>query len=384
MNEADRLDALHAYGILDTASEVGFDDIVRLATRLCDTPVALISLVDADRQWFKARVGFEPCETPIEQSVCKHVFGQHDLLVISDLTLDVRTRSNPLVLDDPHLRFYAGAPLVTPKGLVLGTICVIDHVARPGGLTDVQADDLRALARQIMTLLEMRQLIASRDDMLLDAESHRKKSEHEHLELSAMFEQTPSFMALLKGPNHVFKLVNPAYCRLVGNRQLIGKSVAEALPDAAEQGYMNLLDEAYRSGRSFTQTGARYAIQADPHSPVDERFVDFVCQPTRNEKGIVTGIFVEVRMSQSMSAKPDARRLLPISASSCAICLMPMTSQALPQSAWPKPSAAAVSVLERSIWSTKRSRFRWIGAAPLASAWSDPTTSDHSAPMLRI
>ena len=311
-NEADRLEALHIYGILDTAPEVGFDDIVRLATRLCDTPVALISLVDADRQWFKARVGFEPCETSIEQSVCKHALGQFDMLVIPDLTLDARTRSNPLVLDDPHLRFYAGAPLVTPAGLVIGTICVIDHVARPGGLTDVQADDLKALARQVMSLLEMRHLIASRDDLLIQAESHRKKAAHENLELAAMFDQAPSFMALLKGPDHVFELANPAYCRLVGGRQLIGKNFAEALPDAAEQGYVHLLNDAYRSGNSFTQTGARYAIQTDANSPIDERFVDFVCQPTRNKKGAVTGVFVEgsdvtehVRQTKRIAALAD-------------------------------------------------------------------------------
>lgn len=293
MTEADRLDALHAIGILDTAPEVGFDDIVRLATRLCDTPVALISLVDGDRQWFKARVGFEPAETPIEQSVCRHAVGHHDLLVIPDLTMDARTRTNPLVTDDPHLRFYAGAPLVTPEGLTLGTICVIDHAARPGGLTDGQADDLRALARQVMSLLEMRRVIATRDLLLLQAEKQRMKAAHEHLELSAMFDQAPSFMALLKGPDHVFELANPAYCHLIGNRELIGKTFAEALPDAAQQGYIDLLHEAYRLGRPFKQMGARYAIQANPHSPVDERFVDFVCQPTRDEKGIVTGIFVE-------------------------------------------------------------------------------------------
>ncbi|MBF5080119.1 HWE histidine kinase domain-containing protein (plasmid) [Paracoccus marcusii] len=312
MKETDRLDALHAHDILDTAPEVGFDDIVRLASRLCDSPVALISLVAADRQWFKAKVGFEPCETSIEQSICKHALGHHDLLVIPDLTLDIRTQSNPLVLNDPHLRFYAGAPLVSPEGLTLGTICVIDHIARPEGLTDAQADDLRALARQVIALLEMRRPITSRDDLLLQVETHRKISEHKHLELADMFVQAPSFMALLKGPDHVFDLVNPAYFRLVGNRQLIGKSFAEALPDAAEQGYVDLLDKAYRSGESFTQRGARYAIQSNLQSPVDERFVDFVCQPTRDENGIVTGIFVEgsdvtehVRQTRRVAALAD-------------------------------------------------------------------------------
>lgn len=312
INEGDRLAALYALNVLDTAPEVGFDDIVRLATRLCSTPVALISLVETDRQWFKARVGFEPCETPIEQSVCKHAIGQCDLLVIPDLTSDARTQTNPLVLNDPHLRFYAGAPLVTPEGLTLGTVCVIDHVARPEGLTDDQADDLKALARQVMTLLEMRRLVAGRGDLLLQAERHQKQAEHEHLELAAMFDQAPSFMALFKGPDHVFDLVNPAYCRLVGNRKLIGKAIAEALPDAAQQGYVDLLDQAYRSGKSFTQRGAHYVVQSDPHAPPNERYVDFVCQPTRDEQGAVTGIFVEgsdvtehVRQTKRVAALAD-------------------------------------------------------------------------------
>lgn len=312
MNEADRLDALHAQGILDTAPEVGFDDIVRLATRLCNTPVALISLVETDRQWFKARVGFEPRETPIEQSVCKHAIGQRDLLVIPDLTLDARTRSNPLVLDDPHLRFYAGAPLVTPEGLTLGTICVIDHVPRPAGLTDIQADDLTALARQVMSLLEMQRLLSSRDELLRQAERHRIRAEHEHLQLAAMFDQAPSFMALLKGPDHVFDLVNPAYCRLIGNRQVIGKPVLEAMPDAAEQGYADLLDMVYHSGKPFSQRGALFTVQNSPDAPGDERYLDFVYQPVVDEQGTVTGIFVEgsdvtqhVRQTRRVAALAD-------------------------------------------------------------------------------
>lgn len=312
MNEDGRLATLYAQGILDTAPEVGFDDIVRLATRLCDAPVALISLVETDRQWFKARIGFEPCETPINQSVCKHALGQRDLLVIPDLTLDPRTRSNPLVLDDPHLRFYAGAPLVTPEGLTLGTICVIDHVARPEGLTEDQAGDLRALARQVMALLEMRRLVASRDDLLLQAETHRKQAEHEHLQLAAMFDQAPSFMALVKGPDHVFDLVNPAYCRLIGDRPVIGRPVAEALPDAAQQGYADLLDQVYRSGRAFAQRGASFAVQVRPDAPADHRYLDFVYQPVVDEQGDVTGIFVEgsdvtehVRQSNRLAALAD-------------------------------------------------------------------------------
>ncbi|WP_427025328.1 GAF domain-containing protein [Aureimonas ureilytica] len=166
--EAERLAALAAYGILDTPPEQAFDDIVLLARALCRAPVALVSLVDRDRQWFKARSGFEPCQTPLEQSVCSHALGQTDLLIIPDLTLDARTRANTLVTGEPFLRFYAGAPLVTPAGEVLGTLCVLDHVPRADGLTEAEGEALSALSRQVVTQLELRLALADRDRALLE------------------------------------------------------------------------------------------------------------------------------------------------------------------------------------------------------------------------
>lgn len=164
ISDPDRLAALERYAILDTPAEPGFDDIVHLACQLCTAPVALVSLVTGDRQWFKARAGFTVCETDLGSSVCAHALGgQGDLLVISDLLADARTRGNPLVTGEPFIRFYAGAPLLTPEGHVLGSLCVIDKVPRAGGLTEAQADCLKALARQVVTLLELRRAVATRD-----------------------------------------------------------------------------------------------------------------------------------------------------------------------------------------------------------------------------
>src|ERR1700761_3811747 len=117
-----RLAALDGYAILDTVPEPGFDDIVHLAMHICETPVALVSLVARDRQWFKAQAGFEPCETDLNSSVCAHALVEPDLLVIPDLTADPRTVSNPLVTGVPEIRFYAGAPLRTQEGQVLGSL----------------------------------------------------------------------------------------------------------------------------------------------------------------------------------------------------------------------------------------------------------------------
>lgn len=163
-----RLDALAGYRVLDTSPEAGFDDIVRVAKVLCRTPVALVSLVDKDRQWFKARIGFAPRETPLSQSVCAHALRQDDILIIQDLTLDPRTRENTLVTGPPFMRFYAGALLETPQGERLGTLCVIDTKCRPGGLSAEQAEGLRALARQVMAQLELRRALQQRDAALAD------------------------------------------------------------------------------------------------------------------------------------------------------------------------------------------------------------------------
>jgi len=161
-----RLAALNAFGILDTPPEAAFDGIVRLATRLCRTPVGLVSFVAADRQWFKARVNFPACETDLDRSVCKFALSEPDLLIVPDLTQDPRTAENPLVTGEPHIRFYAGAPLRLPDSHVLGSLCVIDTVPRPEGLTPEQQDDLRTLADQVVTQMQMRRAVAERDQLV--------------------------------------------------------------------------------------------------------------------------------------------------------------------------------------------------------------------------
>ncbi|WP_342154648.1 GAF domain-containing protein [Methylorubrum sp. SB2] len=165
---AERVAALHGYAILDTPAEQGFDDIVQLATLLCQTPVALVSLVDEDRQWFKARVNFPACQTDLDSSVCVHALAGQDVLVIPDLTRDPRTAANPLVTSEPFIRFYAGAPLRTASGLALGSLCVIDKEPRPAGLTPDQSSGLQALARQVISQLELRRAVGRRDALLTE------------------------------------------------------------------------------------------------------------------------------------------------------------------------------------------------------------------------
>lgn len=160
-----RLEALAHLDILDTPPEQEFDDIVFLASEICGTPVALVSLLEENRQWFKARIGLESCDTPLEQSICVHALSSPELLVIPDLSLDPRTSGNSLVTEDPQIRFYAGAPLTLSSGVIVGTLCVIDMQPRREGLSQVQQKALLALARQVVVLLEMRRTVHRKDDL---------------------------------------------------------------------------------------------------------------------------------------------------------------------------------------------------------------------------
>ena len=168
LNEKVRLQALRSYKILDTDPEKGFDDLTILASHICETPIALISLIDSDRQWFKSKVGVDISETPREVSFCSRAIEQPDLFVVPDASKDPRFSSNPFVVSDPKIRFYAGAPFTSSDGQPLGTLCVVDLVPRQ--LTSSQENALLALSRQVQAqfelrknLIELRAALAERD-----------------------------------------------------------------------------------------------------------------------------------------------------------------------------------------------------------------------------
>ncbi|MEP6918550.1 MAG: ATP-binding protein [Acidobacteriota bacterium] len=151
-DEEARLEALRGYRILDTPGDPAFDDLAALASYICGTPIALINLIDADRQWMKAKVGTDVNEIPREIAFCSHTILSDDLLMVEDARADQRFADNPLVTSDPNIRFYAGSPLTTADGYALGSICVIDSVPRTLDVEQQQA--LRALSRQVITLIE--------------------------------------------------------------------------------------------------------------------------------------------------------------------------------------------------------------------------------------
>jgi diguanylate cyclase (GGDEF)-like protein len=172
-NEAERLATLRAYGILDTPPEPSFDAITRIAAHVCETPIALISFVEDHRQWFKSGTGLGVRETPLEMSVCAHAILQREPLVVPDTRLDPRFRDNPLVCGEPHMRFYAGAVLETEDGHALGTLCVLD--VRPRTLSAEQTDILRALAGQVMALLQLYRQNHLQARMLAEIDAARRE-----------------------------------------------------------------------------------------------------------------------------------------------------------------------------------------------------------------
>lgn len=230
-SDGDRLAVLRSLEILDTPAEQLFDDVVAVASALCEAPIALVSLVDEDRQWFKAKCGIDFESTPIEQSVCAHAIKQDDLFIIPDLTQDSRTCSNPLVTGEAgSIRFYAGAPLIASGGAALGSLCVIDTVPRPAGLTDNQQRGLRALGRQVVALIEMRGLIRVSGDAIAD--EHRRSETLETQNLSSLTAQEAAGIgtfALDVATDEM--VVSPRLCQIFGVplQEKLPASVLEAL-----------------------------------------------------------------------------------------------------------------------------------------------------------
>jgi GAF domain-containing protein len=172
-NEARRLEVLWKTDLLDTLPEEAFDDLTQLAASICGAPIATLTLVDEDRQWFKSKVGLSIQETARDISFCGHTILQSRLFIVEDALKDKRFADNPLVTSKPKIRFYAGAPLVTSTGEALGALCVIDKVPRT--LNEDQQKALRTLARHVVALLELRQ--RARDKERLEAEHARLAQE---------------------------------------------------------------------------------------------------------------------------------------------------------------------------------------------------------------
>jgi phosphoserine phosphatase RsbU/P len=227
--ETQRLEALRGYDILDTPREAEFDDIVEVVSAICETPISVINLIDAGRQWFKAEVGLGVRETPIDTSLCAHAILQPDLFVVPDTTKDARFCDNPLVTGEPRLRFYAGALLESPDGLPLGTICVLDYVPR----------DLNEKERELR--LEAEALVRERTEadarlLQLNEELERKISQRSQVR-SRTWQVSPDLLGALNSKGY-FETSNPAWKNLLGwsEEEVASMSIFELLhPDDVER-----------------------------------------------------------------------------------------------------------------------------------------------------
>ncbi|RYG17867.1 GAF domain-containing protein, partial [bacterium] len=272
--EYERIEALRRYRILDTPREAEFDDLVALAARICETPLALVTLLDSERQWFKASVGIDFTEMPYQDSFCSHTILQPNLLEIADVTQDDRFSDNDAVTGELGLRFYAAMPLQTPEGLPLGTLCVLDRKSR--NLTDLQRETLRVLARQVMTNLELRRELIHAEEKRAGVAETLARAE------VATWNVDPA-TGLLDG--------SPLMRKFFGIEGPTSQDAVRSLVHPGDRGTM------VRSFAAFQKTGRYGAEFRVTGSDGRERWIFTRGELTRNEEGEPTsldGVAVDV------------------------------------------------------------------------------------------
>ncbi len=304
-----RLAALRRTALLDSPPTAAFDRLTRLATAILHAPVALVTLVDADRQVVVSSRGLpEPwasrSETPLTHAICRHTLESGAPLLIAD------ARAHPLVEDSlavPELGVvaYAGIPLVTADGHALGSVCVIDHVPRVWTREEIAL--LTDLAASVMTEIELRTTLAERARQAVEAERARTAVDRERARLREIFEQAPALIALLVGPQHAFEFANPTYKRVMGrdDAALIGRPVRAVFPELAEQGLFDHLDAVYRSGTLYAATETLVSLDRGGDGRHADAFFSFVYQPLRDAEGEVRGILVN---GSEVTEQVEARR----------------------------------------------------------------------------
>ncbi len=283
--EGARLRALHDLDILDSRPEADFDELVGIAAKVCDTPISLLTLIDSDRQWFKARFGSDLPETPRNSSFCNHALDcAGSMLLVEDTTLDPRFADHPMVTGAPWIRSYAGAPLVDRGGHTLGTLCVIDR--RPRMFEAEQRSMLRALARQAMNDLELRVLRRStRDASALIAGEQRERMEY----LAAIGEASVELQVFIDR-NYIYRYTNPVYDDYWGAKpgSVVGRTVGDVIGATLfQQRIRPLLDRALAGETLHHRTRIHFPNKGP-------RCVESTLKPARNKSGEVIGTIATI------------------------------------------------------------------------------------------
>ncbi|HEY8618364.1 PAS domain-containing protein [Phenylobacterium sp.] len=307
-DEQERAAALGRYAILDTPTEAQFDDIASLAADGLSAPIAVVNFVATERQWFKAEIGIGQRELPIDVSICRHAILQPDLFVVPDLRADSRFRQNPLIHVQDGLRFYAGAPLLTPEGLPIGTVCVLDRTPRPEGLSAAEARILRVLARHVMAELELRRALAEREAQLARQREATEAATRASALLQAIGEASP-IPTYAKDRQGRTIYANAALLRELGKplEAVLGRTNRELAPaDAAtyDDNDARVLEtgEALAAEETFTDGQGRRTVWRTTKAPL------------KNADGEViglAGVSVDLTTERNQLAQlEEARQLL--------------------------------------------------------------------------
>jgi anti-sigma regulatory factor (Ser/Thr protein kinase) len=302
-NEAERLRSLRSYKILDTDPEQAFDDLTLIASQICGAPIALITLVDEDRQWFKSRIGTDLRETPRSISFCAHAIQQKGIFTVPDASIDARFKDNPVVKGNPHIRFYAGAPIESSDGQALGTLCVIDYV--PRALTPEQNHALQALERQVAAQMELRRNLEELRIALHGIEalssliplcSSCEMNVVIPADATSMEKVTDGLMALLKGKNWPENRIMEVHL-----------AAQEAIANAIRHGCKGDATKQVQCAVSFDAAGELVIVVRDPGTGFDPKAVPNPLEGNNLFKGSGRGVFLINELMDTVEYEDEGR-----------------------------------------------------------------------------
>ncbi len=301
-DEMGRLEEVNSYKIEDTLTEKEYDDIAFLASAICGTPIALVTLMYKERQWFKAATGTDLKENKRELSFCTHAMaGEEDVMVVENATEDVRFMHNPLVQGDPYLVFYAGAPIVNKNGYSIGTVCVYDVIKK--SLTNKQIKGLKILSEQVMGLLELR-----KQNLRLENDIHEKVEVHKLIEASeAKFRHlilhAQVLITVFQGPSFIVETINEKALEIWGKSydEVINKPLFEVSPKLEAKG-KKILDDIYTSGKPLITNERK--VQSKRYGKPDTAYFNSIYQPLRNSDNKISGIIlIATEVTEAVNAR---------------------------------------------------------------------------------